>query len=547
MPSAKSRLRQMDLLRYIACRSTVLIALALMLAQAVSPRAAWSLEPERLPTPSDRFETGITKAILKSEFSLVPTGKSQVLIALMTANAECTSAEVLRLGKTGHIERESLKLGSSSFGNDRGGLAKQRLERHELDKLEALLKQLPEADSNPLPVERRLLIAAWSDTGCVQRIYDRAKIPQTLDQILALLLRGKDRATFGALARHIPANSRQTLKRATHQSRFTVSPEGAMVVVAQGGGAVHVFNEELKEVSRFAVVRTSDVFQCSFSNDGKLLALLSGGFEGGSRISILNARSWKRVAELERAHDLSPLLAFSFSSSHNQILLRTKERSFAFNVSDGTILADSLPQDDCFQLSSRDNASRFFIKPDGTPWLARSIDGREICLDKHSRSLKAAFSPNDRLIAVLTISHQDIRLRIWNTHDVTLLSELRPYGLPWLLHSTRQGETILSWSPDSAHLVSASTTDGVLFSRQLHLWDVHTGEHKADLTASYSDLIGTGFGSSEKCFFAASASDIYRWDLTDSVSAKHTTDRWQWQINTRRLNKRSEEMRHFQH
>lgn len=495
---------------------TCLLTIAACIAR---PTLSQPLEIGTLETPNERFAFAVWKVVSNTRGIPIDGGvKAPVKIVVMTCNDECTSAEVMRIAQWGHMERSSLVVSLSGLGGGREGLRGQRLGAEQLHSIDDLLKHLPDEGALLPPVERRLLVSYQIDGHWKQRIYDRAMMPKKLTELVKHFGH-EDRTAFGAWVCKLTVDRELTVTKAPRQSRFTVDPHGTVVALAQGGDALQVYESTFQNRIANSLPIAGSVVQCEFSSNGRFLAILSGAssHQEGSKIMILETSTWKLIGEIERDREDDFFLRFCFSPSAEHLTAWTKDGPVAYETSTCKAGLVHRPNGDHWRQLSSDANSAFVIKETRSPWLWKQSDQSLTCLDENCQSLKAAFSPDGRWLAILTSAEKEgIRLRVWNTTDASLCSELRPYGLPWYLRKGND-ETVLSWSPDSVYLIGADSANSFHASRVLHLWNSRTGRHCADLVGSYSSIVGIGFGNFGKSFFAASPTTLCRWDMDDAV------------------------------
>jgi len=504
----------------------IIVELAVILAIASCAGVAGAQPPEYWATLEGRFDFVCSRIVGSDRRIKVRRGvENQAKFLLLACSQECQSANVLRITDWGCIERSSLYANplAASF-SDTVGIVRRRLSDKDLATLEAVTADPPAAADPMPPVERRLLLAWRTEDGWKQRIYDRANLPDKGRQLLNAIVPASSREQFGTWVRRVNPLKSISIGKPSLSGRFTVSPDGQTLVYVHAKG-LKVFDTTLRQVQSPTIKVEGGVRYCEFSRDGSFFA-----FEcGGRRIVVLDPRDWTKITELVPAAKQFPVfrerLKFSFSPKADSLTVWDTAGPVVIDTRRWTPAVKQLPAGTSWYRQSPDEAIAVVSDKDHaiSLWncrqdkLIRKIADQCYCL-------MAKFSPDGKMLALLTANTQQddaqkssISLRVWNTQDGSLRTELFPYGMPWTFEHS-ETPNFLRWTNDSKYLLAVSTPRGFPYGSRLHMWNVPTGRHCVDFRGRYTTLVGIGIGNDGKTVFAADKyGALEAWSLTPAL------------------------------
>jgi WD40 repeat protein len=379
-------------------------------------------------------------------------------------------------------------------GSGPGNLPKENLER-----LNQLIAHLPDDGSRLPPPGRRLVISVASGGDVLARVYDRANAPDEVLEILRLT-----QSRIKSWAPSIEPLSKWTAGASEYYGGFSLSADGRQIVSSSANGPFKIWDARsftlLKEFPLSFIPlpdgyskNPSPVFGLTFSPDGSLAIV-----DGMGQVDVLNARSWQGIRQLaepfvgQQRHGLTCPI---FAPDGRFLLLQSDEP--ALRIFDTTTWnkVDSIPE-------MAPGAVAYFPAQNGDKAIYASKNGsiglwdphayREVAeLDTNGRILRVSFSPDESLVAVITL-HQDsathtsnnYRLRIWRTSNGELAHELRPFEEPAF-------EIVgILWWPNSKYLLAATRSDFFFTTRGVGIWNVESGRFRGEFSGCDTTVYG---------------------------------------------------------
>jgi WD40 repeat protein len=491
--------------------------LAIVFVYAYGIGLACSQPLEFLATPAGRFEYVSSRVIGNSRPIQLRDSIARVKLVLLTCPTECFTADALRISIRGNVEHTSLNANPLASGSNKTSLDVQRITDEELSVFDWFVSQLPPESDPPPPIERRLVVA-WPVEGTwMKRTYDRADLPERTKILLRAVVPLNYRKQFGAWVSHITPHGERAIGNPSITPRFAVSPDG-QTLVQIGVNGLRVFDASLRQTHLLTLTFQDSVGHCEFSRDGRLFAY---DWWRDRKIVVLDTREWKQIKEITQAQTSVRVRPFSFSSKGDFLNVWNENGPDTYNTSTWVTNVEPFLEGASWYWRSPNEAFALLLREDHSIRLWNGHQDKQIRqLADNCRCLTAAYSPDNRLVAVLTSSRElddpqeaVVRLRIWNTEDGSLCSELLPYEFRWTL---RVGENpiLLQWTQDSECLLAASNPGGFDSSNCLHLWHVRSGRHCGDFVGAYSNLVGIGIGKDGKVVFAGDRTGaIFVWSL----------------------------------
>lgn len=456
--------------------------------------------------------------------------KLRLKLALQTLDTDCRSFHELAVSETNELVHHSF----SEDGSRGGGT--HEIELASVPILDARLQDLP-PEQPSAPGDRRLFLGVPRGDGWKTYVYDRADLPEGVLEIL--------RITLEYMQPWVLEFEPQTSQRSPTSTRgddriAQLSPDGRTLVSGGEYTELTVWDVETRTPQR-AVHATSGliVTDLAFSPDGAYLAASSGG-----KVLILDPRSWETVTTLNLGQDYSsPHLAFTPDGEH--LLVQGKNipahrvaGSQIWQASDAAIeprgedvLAyrvagwQPLPA----HLSALVLRATQVWRPDGRWGLLGLGSGtnerwdriyRQLHaeLDGHGFLAAAAFSPDQRRVAVVTARRMDVymldyRLRIWDVVTGTVVRELHPFETRF---SHRLEE--ISWTPDGDYLVGVSEEVRKGSGHQIEVWSLATGRQRGELVGATGAARGLALTPDGKTLIAVDdAGMVHFWDFEGAV------------------------------
>lgn len=376
----------------------------------------------------------------------------------------------------------------------------ENLPKENLEKLNQLIAYLPDDGSQLPPPGRRLVIRVATGDDVLVRVYDRANAP---DQILEILRLTQSR--IKSWAPSIEPLSKWTAGDYSYYGGFSLSADGTQIVSSGANGPFRIWDAEsfalLKELplsfiplpgGRFKT-NSSPVFGLTFSPDDSLAIV-----DGMGQVDVLNARSWQGIRQLaepfvgRQRHGLTRPI---FTPDGRFLLLQSDEP--ALRIFDTTTWnkVDSIP-------GMAPGAVAYFPAQNGDEAIYASKSGsiglwdphahREVAeLDTNGRILRVSFSPDESLVAVMTLhpnsttnTSNNYRLRVWRANNGELLHELRPFEQPAF-------EIVgILWWPNGKYLLAATRSDSFFTTRGVGIWNVESGRFRGEFSGCITSVYG---------------------------------------------------------
>jgi WD40 repeat protein len=379
------------------------------------------------------------------------------------------------------------------------GSGPENLPKENLEKLNHLIAHLPDDGSHLPPPGRRLIFRVATRDDVLVRVYDRANAPDEILEILRLT-----QSRIKSWAPSIEPLSKWNAGASDYYGGFSLSADGMQIVSSSANGPLKIWDAQsfalLKEFPLAFIPlpdgyskNPSPVFGLTFSPDGSLATV-----DGMGQVDVLNARSWQGIRQLaepfvgRQRHGLTCPI---FTPDGRFLLLQSDEP--ALRIFDTTTWnrVDSIP-------GMTPGAVAYFPAQNGDRAIYASQRGsiglwdphaqREVAkLDTNGRILRVSFSPDESLVAVMTL-HQNsatntsnnYRLRIWRANNGELLHELRPFEQPPF-------EIVgILWWPNGKYLLATTRSDSFFTVRSVGIWNVESGRFRGEFSGCITTVYG---------------------------------------------------------
>ena len=225
-----------------------------------------------------------------------------------------------------------------------------------------------------------------------------------------------------------------------------------------------------------------------FSLDGTRAILSGGGFRG-----LIDTAKWRRIEKPAPAPFAWPheyLFDPLFTSDGKLLVVRCHVAGSGSNVLDhdaplqvfDTLTwqhVGHLPEvpEDAVQYTPAAKKRRALVRTIGGAVSLWDLD-RHVAvaqLDKGCSEFQAAFSPEEKEIAVITRGREwrSLRLRVWNTETGEFVRELRAFE-----QNDCEEMHFLLWTPDGEYLLAATKGMSMFSPEGISVWNVKSGRHR---------------------------------------------------------------------
>jgi WD40 repeat protein len=408
-----------------------------------------------------------------------------------------TDSFIIRYGCAVSIDGTVSFFQFSNF--DVKGSGPENLPKENLEKLNQLIAHLP-ADGSRLPAPgRRLVFRMATRDDFLVRVYDRANAPDEILEILRLT-----QSRIKSWAPSIEPQSKWTAGDSDYYGGFSLSADGTQIVSSSANGPLKIWDaDSFSLVKEFPLpfiplpdgysTNPSPVFGLTFSPDGSMAIV-----DGMGQVDVLNARSWQGIRQLEEpfvGRQRHGLTCPIFTPDGRYLLLQSDEPALRIFDTRKWNRVDSI-------LGMAPEAVAYFPAQNGDRAIYASKSGsiglwdtrayHEVAeLDRNARVLRVSFSPDESLVAVITL-HQNsathtsnnYRLRIWRVSTGKLGHELRPFEQP---ASEIAG---ILWWPNGKYLLAATRSDSIFTVGSVGIWNVESGRFRGEFSGCITAVYG---------------------------------------------------------
>jgi WD40 repeat protein len=408
------------------------------------------------------------------------------------------------------------------------GSGPENLPKENLERLNQLIAHLPDDGSRLPPPGRRLVIRVASGGDVLVRVYDRANAPDKILEILRLT-----HSRIKSWAPSIEPLSKWTAGDYSYYGGFGLCADGTRIVTSGANGPFRIWEAQsfapFKELPLSFIPlpdgsskSPTPVFGFTFSPDQSLVIV-----DGMGQVDVRDARSWegiRQLAEPDIGRERHGLTSPIFTPNGRFLLLQSDEP--AVRIFDTTTWnkVDSIP-------GMPPGAVSYFPAQNGNRAIYASKSGsiglwdpharREVAeLDTNGRVLRVSFSPDESLVAVMTL-HQNggtntsnnYRLRIWGASNGELAHELRPFEQPAF-------EIVdILWWPNGKYLLAATRSDSFFTVRSVGIWNVESGRFRGEFSGCNTTVYGFALlPDGKRLVEGCGDGTVLVWDATSAIA-----------------------------
>ena len=355
----------------------------------------------------------------------------------------------------------------------------------DLQRIDELLRKLPQDGERLPPHGRRLLIQKKDGDGITSRLYDRANAPEPVLEILRI---GNFR-WFRPWTAEFASNNKIDAFRHGDGSCLRLSPDRSQILFADTNNSLRFWQSATHRHLGAIQIEFQHPENIAFSPDASL-AVLSGSVWGKCVVvdakQLCNSKTWNVFRRFEepmidrRQHGLS---SPCFTPDGKYLVLHSSEPSLQiYDVSTWKRIArhPDIPEDTMqyFPATTKRLAVLRSKRGVASLWdLERHVAVAE--LDTGRRISQAVFSPDGSLVAVITYNEngsEDYRMNLWKTASGEFLHQLRPYE-----QAVDRSLRNVFWSSDGQYILAATS------AANIGVWNVKSGRHRGD-------FVGCPFG-----------------------------------------------------
>lgn len=434
-------------------------------------------------------------------------GKIELVITVIRGDDLPTDPKIVaHLGPFYRVSRHSLSvsvdgtISSSTVSSmDVSGAGPGILPKDNIEKLNELLKRLPDDDSRLPPPGHRIVLRVATGDNVAARVYDLENMPETVLEILRLTESGIRPMTLGFSAQEkwpssdfsqagIPQdalrfrgpNRSQTIVLAISPAgdmgvrqdfQITWDPTRVTITDAMGANVIRVLHVSQPANLNHGV----GIIEAHFTPDGSYLLLLTT-LPG---MMIYDTKDWQPVDALP-----------------------------------------DLPVDASLYYPSSDWKNGIAVYTNGGPALWDAKARREIAkIDAGGELSDVSFSPDESMVAT-TASQENkdqsttFHLRVWNVSTGEMIEELFP--AEYVEHDVI-GEPM--WSPNGKYLMAEVRNMPYRTNYEIGLWSIASGRFRGELTGcAWSPDPFSIVLSGSRLFQRCRDGMIYMWDAAGAIS-----------------------------
>jgi WD40 repeat protein len=179
--------------------------------------------------------------------------------------------------------------------------------------------------------------------------------------------------------------------------------------------------------------------------------------------------------------------------------------------------APGMPQGALAFYPARSGQTSVYLSSSGKIALWSSSEQRNIAVfDDKGRLERVAYSPDESMVATVTVffdpkTGNDFRIRLWSTENGELIRELRT------LEQSGFAVEGLMWWPDGKFVLAATRPNRFWGNRNVGIWSVETGRHRAELTGCGDKVFGLALLGDGRLFEGCGDGEIRMWQVSDIV------------------------------
>jgi len=408
------------------------------------------------------------------------------------------------------------------------GSGPERLPNENVKKLNQLIAHLPDDGSRLPPPGRLLVIRVATGDDVLVRVYDRADAPDEILEILRLT-----QSRIMSWAPSIEPLSKWSAGDYSSYGGFSLYADGTQIVSSGANGPFRIWDAEsfalLKELSLSFIPlpngyakNPTPVFGLTFSPDRSLVVV-----DGMGQVDVRDARSWegiRQLAEPDIGRERHGLTCPIFTPDGHFLLLQSDEPAVRIFDTRTWNKVDTIP-------GMAPGAVAYFPAPNGDRAIYASKSGsiglwdanahREVAeLDTSGRILRVSFSPDESLVAVLTL-HQNnttnapnnYRFRIWRVSNGEFAHELRPFEQPAF-------EIVgILWWPNGKYLLAATRSDFFFTTRGVGIWNVETGRFRGEFSGCIASVYGFALlPDGKRLVEGCGDGTVFVWDAASAIA-----------------------------
>jgi len=369
-----------------------------------------------------------------------------------------------------------------------------KIANQDFQRLNTLLKELPDDGSRLPPSGRRMMIQVWDGDKSIERVYDLANAPEKVHDILRLSL--------CAMKSYVPEFKPE--KEWTvypgdgpGEGALILSPDGGMILSSSDHGPIKMWDSDTyKPIDEAGVANNWSVQEITYVPNRPIVLVKSSG-----DYVLIDTRTWLsfgRLAEPLIGRRQEQLSRPQFTSDGRYLLLETTKpelKVYDTKTWEPAPMLPGIPKDAITYIVPPKGANTVYVTKDGTLKIWDAKKQKDIAtLDTATVLIRAAFSPDKSLIAAATMPKDPSgysphkQVRVWNLKTGKPVNELKPFERP----ICEEVEGLL-WSPDGKYLLAAVKYDGFWTSRGVAIWNLKSGRHRGELEGPIDYVTGMAF------------------------------------------------------
>ncbi len=439
----------------------------------------------------------------------IPSPREPSILTKLNDRTVAYGCQIFADGRIHYFHRNSTGVSGSGYPTIPEG---------ELERLDQLLAKLPDDGARLPPAGRRLVVQAPDGNRWRARVYDRADAHAEILEVLRLSRSG----IRSWLPQFQPVS-----EWAAHESygdvALCISPDGSQIISSSRQGPLRFWDPETREVVKeVSIPQYISVAGLSLSPDGSLAAL-----QGWYDVHLLKTGTWRRFRDfaepmIGRKQNLvshpqfTPDGRFLFLQSSQPALLIYDTKTWRRRQA----LPDNMPRDAIAYAPAPTTKRAVYLSKSEVLTLWDAERRRDVArMDENVRLHRAAFSPDESLVAVATAHKVSgdywgrYRIRIWRVVDGALAHELRPFE-----RDNCYAVDSLLWWPDGRYLLAATQSDISLPARGVDVWSVKSGRHRGEFIGCSTTLTGLGlFADGRRLVSGCADGRIRIWDAESAI------------------------------
>lgn len=391
--------------------------------------------------------------------------------------------------------------------------------QEDLVNLDKLLTDLPDDHSLLPPPGHRLLVQLVTKGRFIARVYDLANLPeQIVDMVHGLRLVGNEQIRL-IVPKIKPDRKWEGAWKADIQRDAGVVPDELPFSMLRNS-TLAVSPDRKIAVKSSEALWTMDPAVHFRDSKNECHSIPGTDLAGNTRIEIRNSNDGSLLRDWdEPATGRCALLFYRgwFTPDGNYLLLQSNIPSIRIYDTKAWKPVEQLPDMPADAVSYRPSSDwkhAIFVSRTGEIDLWDTVSRRCLALYEPNEELKSvAFSPDDSIVAIVTIGHNkerplEARLILWETQSGRFLRELMVLEQsPGIIEAP-------TWYGNK--YLMASTYEHPNFSTYaIGIWNVETGRYSGDLWGCWDSNVSleSQFYIKNGRLFQECKNDMYEWDL----------------------------------